>query len=68
MDEEKLPGPDGVARQVRADAAIVKGPKARYVIAICARQVDDSRWSVDNEGLVFGGAISRLVYDHFNKP
>lgn len=68
MDEEKLPGPDGVARQVRADGGIVQGPKARYVIAIFTRQVDDGRWSVDNEALVFGGAISRLVYDHFNKP
>lgn len=68
MDEEKLPGPDGVARQVRADGGIVTGSKARYVIAIFARQVDDGRWSVDNEALVFGGAISRLVYDHFNKP
>ncbi len=68
MDEEKLPGPDGVARQVRADGGIVQGPKARYAIAIFTRQVDDGRWSVDNEALVFGGAISRLVYDHFNKP
>lgn len=68
MDEEKLPGPDGVARQVRADAALVNGPKARYVIVIFTRQVEDGRWSVDNEALVFGGAVSRLVYDHFNKP
>ncbi len=67
MDEEKLPGKDGVTRQVRADGAIVKGKKARYVIAIFARQVDDSRWSVDNEALVFGGQISRLVYDAFDK-
>jgi beta-lactamase class A len=67
-DEEKLPGPDGIARQVRADGGIVKGPKARYVIAIFTRQVEDGRGSVDNDALVFGGTVSRLVYDHFNQP
>jgi len=68
QDEEKLAGADGVFRQVRADAAIVAGPKARYVVAILTRQVDDTRWSVDNDALVTGGAISRLIYDAFNKP
>ena len=48
--------------------AIVAGPKARYVVAILTRQVDDTRWSVDNDALVIGGAISRLIYDAFNKP
>ncbi len=68
QDEEKLAGADGRFRQVRADAAIVAGPKTRYVVAILTRQVDDARFSVDNDALVIGGAISRLIYDAFNTP
>ncbi len=68
QDEEKVAGADGGFRQVRADAGIVAGPKARYVVAILTRQVDDTRWSVDNDALVVGGAISRLIYEHFNRP
>lgn len=68
QDEEKIAGTDGVFRQVRADAGIVAGPKARYVVAIYTRQVDDPRSSVDNDALVVGGAISRLIYDHFDRP
>jgi beta-lactamase class A len=67
MDEEKLPGPDGINGQVRAAVGIVKGPKTRYVIAIFTRHVKDGRWSVDNEALVTGGEVSRVVYDHFNR-
>ncbi|HKA35637.1 MAG TPA: serine hydrolase, partial [Thermoanaerobaculia bacterium] len=51
-DEEKLPGPSGVKGDVRTDAAYVKSPKARYVIAICARQVKDKTPTVDNQALV----------------
>ena len=65
-DEEKLPGPSGVKGDVRTDAAYVKSPKARYVIAICARQVKDKTPTVDNQALVTGARISRMVYDHFN--
>jgi beta-lactamase class A len=64
-DQEKLPGPDGVRRQVRADAAIVSGKDVRYVIAIYARQVEDRRSGVDNDALVTGARVSRMVYDHF---
>jgi beta-lactamase class A len=66
-DEEKLPGPSGVKGDVRTDAAYVKSPKARYVIAICARQIQDKRASVDNETFTTGAAISRAVYDYFNR-
>ena len=63
-DEEKQPGPAGVKGQVRADAAIVTGPNGlRYVIAIYARQVEDSRWTIENDALTAGARISRLVYD-----
>jgi beta-lactamase class A len=64
-DQEKLPGPDGVRRQVRADAAIVTGKNVRYVIAIYARQVEDPRGGVDNDALITGARVSLMVYQHF---
>ena len=65
-DEEKLPDASGFKGDVRSDAAYVKGPKARYVIAICARRVKDKSPGVDNRALVAGARLSRLVYDYFN--
>jgi beta-lactamase class A len=66
-DAEKIAGPDGRARQVRGDAAIVKGKKSRFVLAIFTRQVEDPRWTADNEALTTGAEIARLVYDHFER-
>ena len=66
-DEEKQPLKNGVKGHVRADAAIVTGPDLTYVIAIYARQVEDTRWSVDNEALTTGARISRMVFDHFSR-
>jgi beta-lactamase class A len=65
-DEEKLAGPSGGKGDVRTDAAYVKSPRARYVIAICARQVRDKSPTVDNQALVAGAKMSRMVYDSFN--
>jgi beta-lactamase class A len=67
-DEEKLPDASGFKGDVRNDAAYVKSPGARYVIAICARRVKDKRASVDNEAFITGSALSRLVYAAFNAP
>ncbi len=67
-DEEKRPDASGVKGDVRSDAAYVKGPKARYVIAICARRIQDKSPGVDNRALVTGARLSRIVYDHFNPP
>jgi beta-lactamase class A len=64
-DEEKRPDAKGVKGDVRNDAAYVRTPKARYVIAICARRIADKNPGVDSEALRAGGAISRLIYDHF---
>jgi len=64
-DEEKHALKDGVKRHVRADAAIVTGPGFSYVIAIYARQVEDTRWGVDNDALTTGARISKMVYEHF---
>ncbi len=38
------------------------------MIAICARQVRDSRWGVDNDALVTGAAVARMVHDAFDRP
>lgn len=65
-DEEKLPDASGFRGDVRNDAAYVKSPKARYVLAICARRIRDKSSSVDNEALRTGAELSRMVYDHFN--
>jgi beta-lactamase class A len=67
-DEEKLPDASGFKGDIRTDVAYVKGPKARYVVAICARRVKDKRPTVDNEALTTGAALSRLVYDAYNPP
>ena len=67
-DEEKLPDASGFKGDVRNDAAYVKTPKGRYVIAICARRIKDKRSSVDNETFVTGAALSRMVYDAFSVP
>lgn len=67
QDEEKLPDARGVRRHVRGDVALVEGPDLRYVVAILARQVEDTRWSVDNEALTTGAQVSRMIYDHFSR-
>jgi beta-lactamase class A len=64
-DSEKHPDASGVRRHVRGDAAIVTTPRGRYVIAIHARQVADTRWGPDNEAEVLAARISRMVYDVF---
>jgi len=63
-DEEKQPGPGGVKGQVRADAAIITGPNGLcYSLAIYARQIEDSRWTIENDALTTGARISKMIYD-----
>ena len=64
-DEEKNPDARGFKGDVRNDAAYVKGPRARFVLAICARGIRDKRASADNETFVTGAEIARIVYDRF---
>ena len=66
-DEEKHAGPNGIRRHVRADAAIVSGPDFTYVVAIYARQIEDTRWGVENDALTTGARISKLIFDYFSK-
>ena len=67
-DEEKLPDAAGFRGDVRNDAAYVKGPRGRYVIAILTRRVKDKSPGVDSDALVTGARISRLVYDAWAGP
>jgi len=66
-DEEKQAGPDGRKRHVRGDAAIVTGPNFTYVVAIHARQIEDTRWGIDNDALVTGARISKRIFDAFSR-
>ncbi|MCA1583117.1 MAG: class A beta-lactamase-related serine hydrolase [Acidobacteria bacterium] len=66
-DEEKLPDSSGVKGEIRTDAAYVKGPRSRYAIAICTRRGKDKRPGADNDALVTGGALSRMVYDEMER-
>jgi len=65
-DEEKRPDATGLKGDVRNDAAYVKAPKARYVLAICARRIRDKSPGVDSEALRVGGELSGMVYAHFS--
>jgi len=67
-DEEKNPDANGFQGDVRNDAAYVKTPKTRYVLAICARRIRDKSPGVDNETLRLGAELSRIVYDAFVPP
>jgi beta-lactamase class A len=67
-DEEKHAGPDGVRRHVRADVAIVTAKDVKYVIAVYAREVADTRWGIENDAVTTGARISRMIYDRFTKP
>jgi beta-lactamase class A len=64
-DEEKHAGADGVRRHVRADAAVVTSPDVRYAVAIYARQVEDTRWGIENDAVTTAARVSLLLYNHF---
>ncbi len=65
-DKEKHPDTKGFKGDVRNDAAYVRSPRTRYVIAICARRIQDKSSGVDNEALRLGAELSRIVYDAFS--
>jgi hypothetical protein len=37
------------------------------VLAIYARQVDDTRWGIENDALTTGARISRLLFEHYSR-
>jgi beta-lactamase class A len=68
QDDEKRPDASGRRGAIRNDSAIVTTPKGRYVVAIFTRRVQDTRDGPDNEALVAGAEVSRLLFEHFTKP
>lgn len=64
-DQERQPDATGFQGEIRTDAAYVRGPRSRYVIAICVRKGRDRRPTADNAALVAGAEISRMIYDAF---
>ena len=67
-DSEKLADDKGHRGAIRADAAIVTSARGRYVIAIFVRRGRDTRGGVDNEAVLLGARLARLVHDHFHRP
>ena len=65
QDDEKLADAAGVKGAIRVDSGIITTPGGRYVVAIYARRAKDTRWTVDNDALVTGAEVSRMVFDHF---
>lgn len=66
-DSEKLADEGGRRGAIRVDAAIVSGDKVRYVIAIFVRHGRDTRGGVDNEAVLLGANLSRMVYERFSR-
>jgi beta-lactamase class A len=66
-DSEKLADERGRRGAIRVDAAIVTGDKVRYVIAIFVRHGRDTRSGVDNEAVLLGANLSRMVYERFSR-
>jgi hypothetical protein len=67
QDAEKLADAAGVKGAVRVDSGIVTTPGGHYVVAIFARRGKDVRWTVDNDALVTGVEVSKMVFDHFTQ-
>lgn len=62
-DSEKVPDAAGYRGAIRADAAIVEGQGAHYVIAVFTRRGKDLQGGVDNAGVLLGAQVARLVHD-----
>jgi beta-lactamase class A len=66
-DSEKLADDRGRRGAIRADAAIVTTDKARYVIAIFIRRAGDTRSGPDNDAVLLGARLARLVHEKFTR-
>ena len=66
-DSEKLPDDRGRRGAIRADAAIVTAGDTRYVIAIFIRRGGDTSGGPDNEAVLLGARLARIVHDHFTQ-
>lgn len=66
-DAEKMPGADGSRGHIHNDVAIVKTPRATYVLAIYSRKGKSRTWGADNDALVAGAEISRTIYEAWGR-
>ena len=66
-DSEKLPDSRGRRGAIRADAAIVTADHTRYVIAIFIRRGGDTSGGPDNEAVLLGARVARMVHDQFSR-
>jgi beta-lactamase class A len=66
-DSEKIADETGRRGAIRTDAAIVRGDRVHYVIAVFTRRGHDTRGGVDNAGVMLGARLSRLVFEQFTR-
>lgn len=66
-DAEKQPDASGDKGHIHNDVAIVKTPSATWVLAIYTRRGRSLTWTADNEALVTGAEISRLIYETWSR-
>ncbi len=50
----------------RSDIAIVFSPSGPYILAVYAKEIEDRRWSKENESQKMIKAIARKVYQHYH--
>lgn len=62
-DEEKQPDASGDKGHIHNDVAIVKTADATWVLSIFTRRGKSTTWTADNEALVAGAEISRVIYE-----
>jgi beta-lactamase class A len=67
-DEEKQPDASGDKGHIHNDVAIVKTANATWVLSIFTRRGKSTTWTADNEALVAGAEISRVIYEAWGFP
>jgi hypothetical protein len=66
-DAEKQPDAAGRKGHIHNDVAIVKTPKATYVLSIFTRRGRSQTWTADNDALVAGAEISKAIYEAWGR-
>jgi beta-lactamase class A len=64
-DAEKQPDASGARGHIHHDVAIVRTPNASWVLAVLTRRGRSQTWSADNEALVAGAEISKVIYERW---
>lgn len=55
----------GGLKGVRCESAIIRTPAVKYAISIMTKDCQDSKYTSDNEGVLFISQVSKMVYDYF---